>query len=132
MLGLVLIASGAAQGHGPARVRIVDPVEVVGIPDPRDIFTILEKNVSAEIGMPPYVVPPDKLLVITAAGTDPGQAEVCRVLVDNKEVYRSTFQTARVEPVPQHLTISAGSELVLGNNNGNTQTAVVWCYLIDA
>ncbi len=30
-LGLVLIATGATQGHGPVRVRIVDPVEVVGI-----------------------------------------------------------------------------------------------------
>ncbi len=128
LLGLVLIASGAAQGHGPVRVRIVNPVEVGGIATPQAIFTVLEKNISPEIGLPPYMVPAGKLLVITAVGTTGGS--VCRILVDGAEVYRGGGPQ-RIDPVPPHLTATAGSEVEVGDNNGGTQTGLMWAYLVE-
>lgn len=61
LLVLVLTATGAMQVPGSVR-RIPPctpgPVRVVGIPDPRTMLIIREGT--------PFVVPPGKILVVTA------------------------------------------------------------------
>jgi len=57
LLGVVLVATGALQATPIAPNK---PLEVVGIPDPRDMLVIREGT--------PYIVPPEKLFVLTAVG----------------------------------------------------------------
>ena len=131
LLGLTLVAAGATQGHGPARVRIVHPVDVVGIPDPRDIIVIDEGT--------PYVVPVGKLFVVTAFGrTRFGNTASRLLLVDGVVVLEvdirgNIFSTGTasmsMSPVPPHLVVSGGSTLSINPVSGGGRA---WGYLIDA
>ena len=142
-LGLTLIAAGAVQVHPDKRVqvgpvaplgsstlslRIVNPIEVVGIPDPRDMIVIDEAI--------PYVVPTGKLFVLTGLGsTKTGTAAGARLFVDGAQVLQnpgSTNATTSMFPVPPGFTVPAGSTITLLHTSGTPLVARAWGYLVDA
>ena len=134
-LGLVLVVTGAVQRSPKqtarlftSNVRVVNPVDVVGIPDPRDIIVV-------EAGVP-YVVPTGRILVVTALGNDLLHLDSGRVdlRVDGK--LELSFSTMRAHismlPVPPHLTIAAGSTVdVVSVATNGPSSAEAWGYLID-
>ena len=118
-LGLVLIAVGATQGHEPLRVRVVHPVDVVGIPDPRDIIVI-------EAGFP-YLVPAGKLFVLTAFGSSGGRPSSVTLGVDGTTVfglYNGSGPYFSMHRIPPHYTVAPGSTVTTGGR--------AWGYLIEA
>ena len=142
-LGLTLVAAGAVQvrpdkrvqvgsveplGNSTQSLRIVNPIEVVGIPDARDMLVIEE-------GMP-YVVPGGKLFVLTGLGaTVPGSPASVRMFVDGVQVLQTPAggnNNASVFPVPPGLTVPAGSTITLMHIVGTPDVARAWGYLVDA
>jgi len=127
LLGLILVASGAAQTRslfhqiptGSGTVR------VAGIPDPRDMLVIREGT--------PFVVPQGKLLVVTALGATANSVTVNLMIDGQREaqgvVNMPTFGPTTMAQLPMWLTIGSGAtvEAVTGSIYGRA-----WGYLVDA
>ena len=136
LLGLTLVAAGAAQdkrvqvdsveplGNATQSLRIVNPIEVIGIPDPRDMLVI-----KGEDG--PYVVPTGKLFVLTGLGPATGTSNLsAHLYVDGVvEAYAidAILCGVSVMEVPRGFIVSSGKTITVGDPN-----ARAWGYLIDA
>ena len=140
-LGLALVAAGAVQvqpdrrvhvgsveplGSSTLSLRIVNPIEVVGIPDPRDSVVIREEE-------GPYTVPQGKLLVFTAFGAMPSQNAFLSIdgVVEVQWLRgNGTDTTNTIASLSPGLTAPGGS-VVVASDAGANNTARAWGYLID-
>ena len=127
-LGLVLMATGAVQTPVPI-AKLTRPfpgsVQVIGIPDPREMLIIREGT--------PFLVPPGKILVLTALGGLTNSLVVDLLIDGQKEdeavANMPTANSGTMDPLPVGLTAHAGStvEVASGSIFGRA-----WGYLVDA
>ena len=126
-LGLLMMVAGAMQVPRSLAADTVlgpGPIQVAGIPDPRQMLVIREGT--------PYVVPPGKVLAITALGALLNGI-VVTLSVDGQQEITSvanmpTAGPGTINPVPPGLTARAGStvEVQTGGIYGRA-----WGYLVD-
>jgi len=128
LLAVTLLATGAVQV--PLRVQQlpVAPcglVQVLGIPDPRNMIVIQEGA--------PFVVPPGRVFVPTALGAVINGLST-QLLVDSQLVTQAvanmpTANSGTMNPLPPGLAIQAGAtvDVFSGSVYGRA-----WGYLVDA
>jgi len=129
LLGLILVASGAAQSPMPLQqlpTGQVGLVRVAGIPDPRLMLVIRDGT--------PLVVPAGKLLVITGLGATGFGTSVSLSIDGTLEVTtplpQGTAYSATVLQLPPGLTAAAGSTVHVTSSQPGGGRA--WGYLADA
>jgi hypothetical protein len=127
-LGLVMLVAGAMQvPRSPAADTALGagPIQVAGIPDPRQMLVIREGT--------PYVVPQGKVLAVTALGALINGIVVA-LSIDGQTEMTSVANMpsacpGTINPIPPGLTAHAGStvEVQSGGIYGRA-----WGYLVDS
>jgi len=128
LLGLILMASGAAQTPVPLQQIATGQtglIRVAGIPDPRQMLVIREGT--------PFVVPAGKLLVITGlGGTGSGVVAGLRVDGVNQFAASGNLESGNalsIRAVPPGFTVEAGLTVEVSSG---TPFGRAWGYLVDA
>ncbi len=126
-----LLASSAVQTTTHSAIAAPgcwrDPIQVVGIPDPRDMVQIREGQ--------PYAVPPEKLFVLTGLGeTGNGSSPILLTVDGQKEL--TVVEVFAQEPptvahVPTGFTVQAGSTVEVFTGNPLILEGRAWGYLVD-
>ena len=136
LLGLAVgLLALVTMAQKPQDIRELVRVEYG--PHPRDMVVLEESQPG---GPPSYVVPPGKILVITAIGTRQWDSSgSLKILVDGQnKLYRCDSGSCidaiiTMTPVPPHFTVQAGASVdVRGGNSALTDDARAWGYLADA
>lgn len=127
LLGLVLLLTSAAQRTSASLGHFLSPnptVEVVGIPDPRDMVMIREGQ--------PFTVPTGKILVVTALGAT-SNSFVVSLLVDGQNEMEAVANlpygnSTTVQQLPTGFTVPSGS--IVEVTSGQAIFARAWGYLV--